>query len=283
MIQAELYLALVSDPDVAELIGTRVYPMRMPQGGSLPAVVYQIVGGTPTTSLDGDSGLDGIRMQIKCWAKTYAGADDLSVVVRSAINNSNISSIPLMPPMDEEDKETKCFAKTGDYRMWSDVSSSASRTLSRFERVTFEGDDVITEVDLPSAIAANGFYLVTKNGRIVQETEEYAINAGRNKITFTEALAGGDFKDEGIIIYQKEVSPQFGRTEFEGDDVTTDIDLSSAIVDDGFYCVILNGRIAKEGASETYTINEDRDKIIFNSPPAGGDFKDEGVIIYQTT
>lgn len=281
MIQTELFIALLTSSDLVDLIGTRVYPMRLSQGAQLPAIVYQLVGLTPITSIDGDSNLDSARMQLTCWADSYAEAADVNLVARSAINQSNIKSTTQLS-IDQEDRDKKTYGVITDYEMWTTFSSTACRILAEFERVTFEGDDIITEIDLPSAISADGFYLVSKNGRIATETEEYTINAERNKITFTDVLAGGSFKDEGLIIYQNDPTPTFGRVEFEGNDIITEIDLPSAIVDDGLYFVTLNGRVAKEGAAFTYTINEDRDKIIFNDPLAGGDFKDEGVIIYQS-
>jgi hypothetical protein len=279
MIQTQLFLALISDPDVSDLIGSRIYPMRAPQKAPMPAVVYQIIAGTPVSSLDGDSGLDNIRLQLTVWANRYAEAVDLAAVVRRAISTaSSLKSITLLV-VETEDKETASYGVITDYSMWSVFAPSVASALSKFIRVPFEGNGIINEISLPSAIAENGFYLVSLNGRIAQETVEYTINAARNKITFTNTLAGGSYKDEGIIIYQEVPSPDFEQVAFEGDGVTTEIELDSPIIEDGFYFVVLNGRVAKEGV--TYEVNGDRDKIIFNTPLEGGDNKDEGVVIYQ--
>lgn len=68
---------------------------------------------------------------------------------------------------------------------------------------------------------------------------------------------------------------------FEGDGIKTEIGLPAAIAANGFYLVVLNGRIAKEGAGFTFTISAGRDKVIFNTPLLGGTYKDVGIIIYQ--
>jgi len=294
MIQLQLVIALLADPDVVDIIGTRLYPMRIPQNGSLPAAVYQRISAVPVTSMDGDSGLDDIRIQISCWAATYAQAVDLASKIRTAINSSSLKS-RTNGIIDNEDPETKNYGVIQDFSMWIASDPGTVASVARFRHVTFTGTCASAVVSLPSSIAENGFYLITKNGRICQETEEFTINDDRDEITFAEDLAGGGYPDEGLIIYQEQimpsfveddfelVQPTFERVEFEGDGVTTEFDLPSAIVTNGFYLVTINGRIAKEGTGNTYTINTDRNKIIFNSALAGGDFKDEGIIIYQKT
>lgn len=285
MIQTQLVLILLADADVIDLIGSRVHPMRMPQRGSLPAVVYQRVSMTPVNSIAGDSGLDNVRLQVTCWARTYAQAVDLAAKVRSAITSSANLKALTETELDTEDAETRSYGVITDYHIWTTFDSGIIATLARFERVEFEGTGANTTISLPSAIADEGFYLVTKNGLIAQEGVDYDLGVDRDTIVFSSVLAGGDFKDEGIIIYQPEVSAdvtaRFERVDFEGDGVETEFELPYPVVRNGFYLVTMNGRVVKEGASATYTLHEDRNKIIFNTPPAGGDYKDEGIIIFQ--
>lgn len=286
MIQPQIVVILSADESVSSLAGSRIYPLRIPQRAVLPAVVYQKIGVTPINSLDGDSGLDIVRLQVSCWAQTYAQAADLASAVRQALTNAPTLKCLTEFEIDGEDQETKSFRIITDFTIWSNVIEGFAS--ASFVRVEMTGDGVTTDVDLESAIAVDGFLMVTINGRMGQEGElfDYTVNEARNKIVFNDPPAGAPNADEVLVIYQPvsaetDVSAQFERVHFEGTGSNTEISLSYPILANGFYLVTLNGRIVKEGVSATFTINEDRTKIIFNSPLAGGSYKDEGLIIYQ--
>lgn len=122
-IKSTLLLVLISDPDVSALAGSRVYPMRLPQLGLLPAMTYQLISNNPVSSIDGDSGLDNVRMQITCWAKTSYQAIALSLAARRAIEKaaSSLKAIMIME-LDTEDPETRSYGIITDYSMWSSIA-----------------------------------------------------------------------------------------------------------------------------------------------------------------
>ena len=74
MIESTVYSTLSGASAVSSLVGSRIYPLVRPQGDALPAIVYQRISTVPVNSLDGDSGLDEVRIQIACVAPTYAQA-----------------------------------------------------------------------------------------------------------------------------------------------------------------------------------------------------------------
>lgn len=117
MIQSDIVTILQNDANVSALVSTRIYPLRMPQGGSLPSVVYQRVSTDPVVSLDGDSNLDNVRVQFTCWATSYSGALDLAGKVRDAINGSTLKSITNLI-IDTEDPETKNYGVIIDISVW---------------------------------------------------------------------------------------------------------------------------------------------------------------------
>lgn len=202
MIQSQLFLTLALDSDVADIVSTRIFPLRMPQKKPLPAVVYQQIGLDPVNSLAGDSGLDQVRMQLSCWARTYEQAVDLAQVVRNAITtDANLKALTDLV-LDDADDDTLAYRIILRFTMWSLLSPSVAAQLATFERVTFEGTGANTEISLPSAISENGFYLVTLNGRVAKEGTTYTLSAGRDKVIFAAPLTGGGFPDEGTIIYQ---------------------------------------------------------------------------------
>ena len=89
--EAALYTLLSTDASVTAVIGSgasaRAYPLLLPQNGTLPAVTYQRVS-TPrilTASLGGQNARVKCRMQMDCWARTFAQARTLADAVRTAM------------------------------------------------------------------------------------------------------------------------------------------------------------------------------------------------------
>lgn len=115
MIETTLYTVLSTDTAVSNIVSTRIYPLIAPQDSAMPAVVYQRVSTVPVNSLAGDSGLDAVRIQISCWASTYAGAKSLAVAVKNAVLTMN--AITEME-MDDMEDETRLYRVILDFRIW---------------------------------------------------------------------------------------------------------------------------------------------------------------------
>jgi hypothetical protein len=83
---------LVGSAGITALVGSstsaRIYPMLMPQGATLPALTYQTISETREPELVGQNGLFQARVQINCWAATFAGAAALKEAVRNAIDGT---------------------------------------------------------------------------------------------------------------------------------------------------------------------------------------------------
>lgn len=86
MIESDLRTFLLAQPAVSALIVDRLYPARLPQGATLPAVTYQRIAGTPVISHDGASDLARARFQFDCWAETYDAMVGLAKAVRVALS-----------------------------------------------------------------------------------------------------------------------------------------------------------------------------------------------------
>ncbi len=76
---------LVADPTVSALVGTRVYPLVLPQGVAYPAIRYQRIDTPRTYSKAGYEGDSRPRLQIDCWATGYMDAKRLAEAVRAAM------------------------------------------------------------------------------------------------------------------------------------------------------------------------------------------------------
>jgi hypothetical protein len=75
-------------------VGDRVYPLTLPEGAVLPAVVYQLVGGEGPLHSHGDahagegSGapFQRSRVQLGCWGDSARSAEVLAAEVETAID-----------------------------------------------------------------------------------------------------------------------------------------------------------------------------------------------------
>ena len=75
-----------STSDVTDIVGTRVFPIYVPKGQSLPAVVYELVSSDPIGSNDGHSGLTYARFTVEGLSSSYSQVKDLAEKVRLAVD-----------------------------------------------------------------------------------------------------------------------------------------------------------------------------------------------------
>jgi hypothetical protein len=81
-----VYARLTTEATVSALVGTRVYPLVLPQPPTFPAIAYTRMPRTEQFTDDGPSGLVDCRIQLDCYAATYDGAVVLGDAVRGALN-----------------------------------------------------------------------------------------------------------------------------------------------------------------------------------------------------
>lgn len=117
---------LLADSTISSLIGSRFYPGELPQDATLPAIVYSTISGYRPQSQEGPSGIVRLRIQIDCWAETYAGAEALAEAVRLRLNgyrgsagSGEIKGAFFDSERDLSDSETDRKARSVDYMIWS--------------------------------------------------------------------------------------------------------------------------------------------------------------------
>ena len=84
-VEAAVYSILSSDSAVDTLVDGRVYPKRLPQSPTLPAVTYFRVGAQRSSVMGNDTGIVRKRIQVSSWGKTYAAVNELAEAVRNAM------------------------------------------------------------------------------------------------------------------------------------------------------------------------------------------------------
>jgi hypothetical protein len=85
-IERAIFSILTDDVTVSGLVGTRVFPVYVPQNANMPCITQQQLSGPRDNTLDGPSGLVDARFQINCWGSTYIEADDVFEAVRKALS-----------------------------------------------------------------------------------------------------------------------------------------------------------------------------------------------------
>lgn len=81
-----IYGLLYADANILGITEGRIYPAFIPQLGKLPAIVYNQIGAPRGHTMDGPSGLVDGHWQITCWDKDYAHTQELSDLVRLALD-----------------------------------------------------------------------------------------------------------------------------------------------------------------------------------------------------
>lgn len=82
MLEEALFIFLTDDNTVAGIIGTRLYPAVLPEGGDLPAMAYQRISRDGMNAHDGPTGLATVRIQFTLQAQSYLDLRTLADAVR---------------------------------------------------------------------------------------------------------------------------------------------------------------------------------------------------------
>jgi len=85
VIQAGIFNLLSQNTSIAALIGSRIYPVLLPEDPTLPAMTYHTIGGASMPTLS-TSGQQRMRMEFDCWGATYDDAATLRVTLIAALN-----------------------------------------------------------------------------------------------------------------------------------------------------------------------------------------------------
>ena len=80
---------LLSDGDVVAQVGTRVYPLTLPESYILPAITIQQISGERDYSFDtaSEGQHRSLTFQVNCCAATYQESTELAAAVIAATSN----------------------------------------------------------------------------------------------------------------------------------------------------------------------------------------------------
>lgn len=81
-----IYKKLTDTPAVTALVGTRIYPVTVPQQAAPPFIRTNLISTTPIDSKNGPADTDQHRVQIDCIATSYTQALTIAQAVRTALD-----------------------------------------------------------------------------------------------------------------------------------------------------------------------------------------------------
>ena len=86
MIESSISTFLLADAILSGLIASRLYPLKLPQKPTLPAVTYQRISGERVHDMSGASGLAEPRFQFDAWADKYLDAKSVADAIRKRLD-----------------------------------------------------------------------------------------------------------------------------------------------------------------------------------------------------
>jgi hypothetical protein len=119
-LESDLFTKLSTHGGLSALVGTRIYPNRLPDNPTLPACVYQRIS-TLNHLASGDVPLIRARMQIDCWSDSYVTAGNVAVQVHAALDMASSSGLEASIPEDEDDMydtDAQLHRKRIDFFIW---------------------------------------------------------------------------------------------------------------------------------------------------------------------
>lgn len=125
MIYEALRTRLIATANVQSIVSSRIYPVKMPDNPTFPAISMQMVSALHEESLSGSSGLVGALLQLDCWAASINTAHDLAEKVRLALEgfrgtvaSHDIQGITDWQTIDSFDDDTAIYRVSCLSRVW---------------------------------------------------------------------------------------------------------------------------------------------------------------------
>lgn len=91
-IEKAVATALKASPEVKAICAGRVFPLKIPQGTRLPAIVYQRIYSSPDHTLSGYTS-EGVTLMVNCFSMKYDQAKELALAVRSTLAAAPLNAV----------------------------------------------------------------------------------------------------------------------------------------------------------------------------------------------
>ena len=131
-----LVSSLLASSDLSAIVGTQVYPLRVPEGTTTPAILYQVLKLPRQHTLDGPVGLAEASVRLAAGSRLFAQTDAAATVLRNLYDGFNgslaggveVEEVVLKdeqdlydPPVDASDRGTFWTVLTFTFRVQESV------------------------------------------------------------------------------------------------------------------------------------------------------------------
>ena len=124
-IASDLRTFLLADATLGGLIGTRLYPLKLPQDPTVPAMTFQWISGQRAHAADGAVGLASPRVQFDCWAETYLEVESVFEALRKRLDGfrgtagaSRVQGAFFETERDDYEDEARLYRRSADFFIW---------------------------------------------------------------------------------------------------------------------------------------------------------------------
>jgi hypothetical protein len=116
MIEQTFNSLLLGTPAIVAIVGSRIHHMERPENETGSAIVFRRISTVPDATLQGDSGLDAVRLQVDCWADTHMTSQSIAALVRSAVKLAAIGRAVM--EINDQDQVTGIKRTIVDFNLW---------------------------------------------------------------------------------------------------------------------------------------------------------------------
>ncbi len=120
-----LFTYLQTQAGLTNLVGIRMYPVRLPQKPTLPALVIEKIAKPRVYSQSGDSNLANPTYQFDCWAKTHEDAVALQAELDLALSGfkgtmetTEVGAAFILNVIDDFEPDTALYRQIVDVEFW---------------------------------------------------------------------------------------------------------------------------------------------------------------------
>lgn len=110
-----------SAPTLGPLVGSRIYPLTIPQESDMPAIAYSRISNPQRRTQDG-AHLWSPRYQFDCKGKTYDDADAVAEALIADLEGKRFGSLKLVledgAGPDEREPDTGLFTRRVELLIW---------------------------------------------------------------------------------------------------------------------------------------------------------------------
>lgn len=101
------------------VVSNRVYPNKLPQSPTYPAITYFRVTGRRMWSLSGSANLQNPRFQVDVWAQSYSDARTTADSVITAMAGSSNFKVGGASDQDMYEPDTQLHRVSIDFSVWA--------------------------------------------------------------------------------------------------------------------------------------------------------------------